>query len=312
MTEKSEQPFEIVDEGRKTFFITPDSALLPEEYLEDYLKHGYESYIITDDRSCPLKQKIEFIIDHFKDSILFFYIDSVIKDIDWPYYIRELQEKYGNRVMFGVLYAKRQNQEEQSRLEKYYLYDLGLPGGCIGLDIQQTNNFALVDTIMFANQANGRRKTIRAICDSNSELVFERNELKYKAQICDVSLNHFSCIFTSYPHPIQMYEKVENILIQVNGLHFSTDAVLLMQRQTEAGMLNIFMFTRKDGAQGLEFETSKKLSQKIYHMVTDKSKSALQDMFAKVGKQLEKETVKKSGKKSVKETPKTTGNSAEK
>ena len=56
-------------QGRKTFFIAPDSALLPEEYLQDFLVRGYEAYIINDDRYCPLQQKVEILINTFPDSI---------------------------------------------------------------------------------------------------------------------------------------------------------------------------------------------------------------------------------------------------
>ena len=59
--------------GRKTFFIAPDISLLPETYMEEYLSHGYETYIICDDRYCSLKKKVELIINLFRDSILFFY-----------------------------------------------------------------------------------------------------------------------------------------------------------------------------------------------------------------------------------------------
>ena len=61
-------------EGRKTFFIVPDVSLLPETYLEDYMARGYETYIIGDDRYCPLDVKVDIIIQTFTDSILFFWI----------------------------------------------------------------------------------------------------------------------------------------------------------------------------------------------------------------------------------------------
>ena len=93
-------------EGRKTFFIVPDTSLLPESYLEDYMARGYETYIIEDDRSCPLDKKIESIITVFSDSILFFYIDSEVPGIVWADYIKDLQKRHGDKVLIGVLYAK--------------------------------------------------------------------------------------------------------------------------------------------------------------------------------------------------------------
>ncbi|MDE6736531.1 MAG: hypothetical protein K2J50_03405, partial [Treponemataceae bacterium] len=159
-------------EGRKTFFIVPDTALFPENYLEDYLARGYETYIINDDRYCPLKVKIDIIIHTFTDSILFFYIDTMVEGIEWHTYIRDLQNRYGEKVLIGVLYAKRPNEDQKKRLEKYYLFDVGIQCGCISLEFQRTKNFALINKVMFANQASGRRKNVRAICDNNSKVNF--------------------------------------------------------------------------------------------------------------------------------------------
>ena len=65
--------------GRKTFFIAPDVTLLPEYYLEEDMNHGYESYIISDDRTCAMSRKVELLISMFPQSILFFYIDAKLK-----------------------------------------------------------------------------------------------------------------------------------------------------------------------------------------------------------------------------------------
>ena len=98
-------------EGRKTFFIVPDASLLPETYLEDYMARGYETYIIGDDRYCPLETKIDVIIQTFTDSIIFFYIDTLVDGIDWHIYIRELQRRYGEKILIGVLNVLPQNKK---------------------------------------------------------------------------------------------------------------------------------------------------------------------------------------------------------
>ena len=124
-------------EGRKTFFIATEQSLLPESYLEDYLTRGYETYIIPDDRNCPLVKKVETIINIFDDSILFFYIDAEVMGLNWKIYIKQLQERHGEHVLIGVLYSKRHNEEERRRIEKYYLFDVGIQGGCISLEYQK-------------------------------------------------------------------------------------------------------------------------------------------------------------------------------
>ena len=272
--------------GRKTFFIAPDASMLPESYLEDYLSHGYETYIIGDDHLCPLKKKVEFIIELFEDSILFFYIDAAISGIDWRLYIRDLQNKYGTRTLIGVIYSKRNSEVEKKQLEKYYLYDVGIQCGCIELEYQRTKNFSLIDKVMFANQASGRRKTVRAICEATSEINFEYKKNHYKGRVMDISLNHFSCVFET-SCPIPQYEKVHNVLLLVDGMRVRSDALLMMTRQTSTSLLYIFMFIKSDGTAGLDPEMYGKISQKIYQMVTTKTKALMRQVFSVAAKQVE-------------------------
>lgn len=278
---------EHIIEGRKTFFIVPDATLLPETYLEDFMARGYETYIIGDDRYCPLKAKVEVIIETFTDSILFFYIDMPIKGIKWEKYIKELQEKYMGRILIGVLYAKRQSDEEKARLEKYYLFDVGIQCGCISLEYQKTKNFALIDKVMYANQACGRRKNIRAICDTRSKVSFVTKHGQVKGNILDVSMSHFSCVFERTLE-IQMYEKVPKMLININGLHFVSDAILVMQRQKNGVMLNVFVFSNSMGQQGVESDLQPRLLERIYQMTSDKAKSLMRFKFEEARKNLKR------------------------
>ena len=272
-------------EGRKTFFIVPDVSLLPETYLEDYMARGYETYIIGDDRYCPLETKIDIIIKTFTDSIIFFYIDTLVDGIDWHIYIRELQERYREKVLLGVLYAKRPSDDQKKRLEKYYLFDVGIQCGCISLEYQKAKNFALIDKVMFANQACGRRKNVRAICDNNSKVNFETKKGLFKGTVLDVSMSHFSCVFEN-PPDIPLYEKIRHMMVNINGLHFSTDAILLMNREINGQNMYIFVFANSLGQQGLEADVRPRLLQKIYQMVSEKAKKLMWTKFDEARKQL--------------------------
>ena len=282
--DKEEQQEHIV-EGRKTFFIVPDATLLPENYLEDFMARGYETYIIGDDRYCPLRAKVEVIIETFTDSILFFYIDSEVKGIRWDKYIKELQDKHAGRILIGVLYAKRQSEEEKKKLEKYYLFDVGIQCGCISLEYQKAKNFALIDKVMYANQACGRRKNIRAICDTRSRVSFNTKHGQIKGSVLDISMSHFSAIFDR-TLDIQMYEKVPKVLININGLHFVTDAILVMQRKKNGVMLNVFVFSNSMGQQGVESDIEPRLLERIYQMTSDKAKGLMRYKFDEARKNL--------------------------
>ncbi|MCR5724450.1 MAG: hypothetical protein K6G80_05115 [Treponema sp.] len=270
--------------GRKTFFIVPDPSLLPETYLEDYMQRGYETYIIADDRYCPLEKKVESIISIFKDSILFFYIDAKVAGIDWQYYIRNLQERSNGELLIGVLYTKRATELEKQRLERYYLFDVGIQCGCIAMEYQKEKNFSLIAKVMYANQAQGRRKNIRAICDKSSKVNFDFDGGIFMGRLVDISLSHFSCIMTT-DLKIPIYEKVENIYVDVNGLHFKSDGILLMERQTDGKIMYVFIFARhSDGGQGLDRDLRQRLAEKIYQMITDKVKMIMQLVFTEMGR----------------------------
>ena len=270
-------------EGRKTFFIATEQSLLPESYLEDYLVHGYETYVISDDRNCPLHKKVASIISIFQDSILFFYIDTEVPGINWKQYIKMLQERYGEHILIGVLYSKRHNEEQRKELEKYYLFDVGIQGGCIALEFQKAKNFSLIDRVMFANQASGRRKNVRALCDANSKVTFEYGNVQYNCKLNDISLSHFSCTIGGESY-IPLYEKIKDAFIDLSGLHFKTDAILLVQRLTNHNTLFVFIFSKADGSQGLNADLKRRLSEKIYQLVTSKVKTILQLVFDEVGR----------------------------
>lgn len=272
--------------GRKTFFIAPDLTLLPESYMEEYLTHGFESYIINDDRYCPMTRKIELIISMFPNSILFFYIDSKVEGIEWQKYIYKLQREHADDVVIGVLYSKTKTEAEKKQLEQFYLFDVGIQCGCIGLEFQHKKNFSLIDRVMMANQAGGRRKTVRATCGSASEVSFVRNEKQYRGKITDISLNHFSCTF--YEGELPLYSKVKDMMLVIDGVHVQTNGVLLIQRDLgEDGKLNVFVFAKNDGSLGLEGENYIRVSEKIYYMISTKTKDMLHRLFVTAGKEME-------------------------
>ena len=270
-------------EGHKTFFVAAEPSLLPDSYLADYLARGYEIYVVPDDRNCPLHKKVEAIISIFQDAMFFFYIDAKIPGISWEYYIKSLQEHSADDILIGVLYLKRNNETERKELERYYLFDVGIQCGCIALEYQKAKNFLLIERVMFANQASGKRKNVRAICDANSKVTFSYNNTNYSCQLNDISLSHFSCTISGESY-IPQYEKVNDALIDLNGLHFKTDAILMMQRLTNHNTLLMFIFVKANDQQGLDEDLKPRLAEKIYQLVTSKVKTILQLMFDELGR----------------------------
>jgi hypothetical protein len=266
--------------GRKTFFIVPDRSLFPENYLEEYLSKGFETYFIENDKACPLEKKIDIILHVFKDSILFFYIDSTIPGINWSVFISKLQRQYGKYALIGVLYVKRQTLEERLALEKYYLYDLGIQCGCIQLEYRKKANFGIIEKLLYANQAMGRRKHVRALCGINCSLTFMYNGKQYAGVVNDISLSHFSCTIQESCN-LQQYEKVSFIQFNIKGLHIRSDAVLFMKRPSDTGTLYIFTFQNKQGENSLDILVKQLLSPKLYEIMAENCKGILNRLFYK-------------------------------
>lgn len=266
--------------GRKTFFIAPDRSLFPQSYLEDYLTLGYECYFIDTDIFLPVDVKVDIILSVFKDSILFFNIDAPIQNTTWSALISSMQKKYPAST-FGVIYAKRQSETERHAIEKKYLYNIGIQGGCIQLEYQKRNNFELIDKMLYANQATGRRKNVRAVCTNSCKIQFisPKNGV-INASLTDISISHFSFILPIGQLEIQDYEKIRDIGFTIKGLRFKTDAVLYMKRETPEGELFVMAFATKSEINGIPPVNKSLLVPKIYEIMMENCSELLDKLFS--------------------------------
>lgn len=273
--------------GRKTFFITPDVSLIPESFLEDYFALGYECYFIENDKKMPLEKKLEILISIFHDVIFFFNIDYTVGDINWPVLIHSIIDLYSNRASIGVLYTKRQTQDEKARIEYKYLYELGLNCGCIQLEYQKKINFDIIEKILYANQAQGRRKNIRALCTKACTFSYKSDETEFNGVLQDISLSHFSIVYPKGILDIKLYEKLADIHFNIRGFMFRSDAVLIMERPNAAGSLYIFSFVSSNGANGLDQRVKSLLVPNIYQLMSANFKKLMETIYSKVSGDLE-------------------------
>ncbi len=281
---------EEIIKGRKTFFIAPDKSRFPESYLEEYLTAGYECYFVETDLFLPISTKIKIILSVFKDCIMFFNIDASIQKENWRVIIPHLQKAYPD-ALFGVTYSKRQTLQEKLDIEEYYLMQCGLKCGCIQLEYQKKNNFGIIEKALYANQAMGRRKSVRAVCGGASTVKFRTNEgEEIGAKLNDISISHFS--FTIGPHEvchIEQYEKIHNFSFNIKGMHFISDAVEFTAREVVGGTLYVFAFTNKAGKAGLD-ETSKRLLiPRIYEIMSGNCQALLTQLFNNVTHKIQKD-----------------------
>ncbi|MCQ2574024.1 MAG: hypothetical protein MJ182_09015 [Treponema sp.] len=265
--------------GRKTFFITPDRTIFPEDFCEEYLAQGYECYFIENEKKISIEEKIEIMISVFNDVILFFNLDSNIPGVDWAELIKRLREKHGDSVLMGALFTKRQSKDEKARIEYKYLFDLGLNCGCIQLEYQKKQNFGIIEKVLFANQAMGRRKNVRALGTAGCTFGFDYNGESFTGVLQDISVSHFSFVFPKDKLNMKDYEKVRDIQLNLKGLHFRYDAVLFMKRELlDDNVLYVFMFANQFGA-GLDPMTQQILIPRLYDLMHDNCKGLLHRLY---------------------------------
>lgn len=265
--------------GRKTFFIAPDTSLIPKHYLEEFMLQGYQAYVINDDYVCPMQTKVREIIRLFPDSILYFNIDSSIDGIEWKSYISELQNFVGKNIYIGIFYLSRQNSQEEESIKDFYLDKLHVRAGCFALSAHNHNNFDSILSVMEKSGAKGRRSLVRAFCDSSSTVKIEHKGKTCLANLLDINLSYFRCDLQTNTENFEIFEKIRDVAVSANGMSFISDAVLIMKRTLNDKTLCIFMFIKRDDSPDLDLETEKKLNQKIYQIVLNENSEKLQTAF---------------------------------
>ena len=266
-------------EGIKTYFVVPDLSVMPEDFLPHFFLKGFEAYYLLDDQYLDIPEKIRVLLSIFPELILFFNTDRRLGDLDWESYIRGLQRECGARARIGVLYGKHVGPELCRALERTYLYDIGINCGCIPIEYRKSNNLNLLLGVLTANQANGRRKFLRAICGETCELNFLRDRVKIEGRILDVSVSHFSCEFYGPDPDIEMYEKATDIQLKLAGMICTVDAVLFTKRIVGQTVVNVFVFRDSRGRDGLDPDMLAKVNAFIRERFERGVKSLVQKGF---------------------------------
>ncbi len=264
--------------GRKTFFISPDKDSIPDEFLEEFMESGLETYTVSDDASCPMAAKIEEITKTFPESILIFNIDSKIPGMDWETFLPTVNKCKG--ALVGIMHGKRRSvtddEKERSRFERAGK----LPAGAIPLGSDRDENKSRIKETLLKIGARGRRNLVRATCGKGSTVSFSHGSEEFSARLLDINVTHFLCDIGATSSKFDIFEKIKDADLRFDGFSIKNDAVLIMKRKSSAENLFIFMFIKPDGSPDLEKEKEKKLNKKIYKLVMEKNMAALKAAFA--------------------------------
>ena len=67
--------------GRKTFFILPDTSLMPESYLEDYFAIGYECYYVPFDKRVNIQKKVKDFCEKYNINLSKNQVEELAEDV---------------------------------------------------------------------------------------------------------------------------------------------------------------------------------------------------------------------------------------
>ena len=262
--------------GRKSFFIEPTDSLISEKNLSEFIENGFETYIVKDDSSQSLKEKVHAITSLFPEAILFFNIDAKIPNVYWQQYLSELKKSVPPDVILGAFCGEK-SAAEAERLKMVYAENLRLGAGFLLLKENSEDNFSLIRKSLSRCGARGRRNWVRAQCDSTSTASFSHKGTVYRAKLLDVNETHFSCHIENIDKNLGVFDKVRKAHLLINGLELETDAVLIMRRLSSEENLCIFMFIDKNDSPALESGKAEVLKKKISEIVINQNMARLNE-----------------------------------
>jgi hypothetical protein len=147
--------------GRKVFFLYPHSVF-NEDLLVDLLSNEYEIYCLSDHVAATK------VAATFPGSIFFVNIDAELREPQWEAWIRRLlATQAAAPPQIGIL-----TYNPDPDLARKYLMDVGIPSGFIQLKLGLAEGKAIILKTLFANEAKGRRKYVRARCPDSRKASF--------------------------------------------------------------------------------------------------------------------------------------------
>jgi hypothetical protein len=206
-------------EGKKVFLLYPHSVI-QDEMLDTLIMSGYEVYVLRDHKRARL------LLEKFPNSIMFINIDEHLSETEWEAYIREIISKTRTRdTRLGIL----SYNNDRDLMEKY-LMDIGIPCGFIQLKLGIKESTRIMHNALLANEAKGRRKCFRAICEEGTASLNYRDagHVHY-GKLLDISSAGFAARienFQSFPSN----SLLKNLQLKLHGSLASADVVLMGSR----------------------------------------------------------------------------------
>ena len=237
--------------GRKIFFLYPHNII--KDIITEIVRNEYEAYIL-ENHIIALKFLVKY-----KDSILFINIDAIFKEEDWEEYIKNIilnPETKDTRIGVLTYYEK-----SKDIIEKY-LIDLGVHCGFIHIKMEPEKCLQIILKTLEANEARGRRRCIRAICNNKLDTfnIMYGNE-RYEGTILDISIAGIACCFNNKDSLFKVNTVLPNIQLVLRGAScILTGKVMQVKKRMQGNDVYIIMFDREK----IKPEIEKKMHNFIY------------------------------------------------
>ena len=213
--------------GKKVFLLYPHSVIR-EEMLDILIMNGFETYTLFDHK------KAVKILERFPSSIIFINIDEGIPEKEWEAYIRALMNNPGTKeTKIGIL-----SYNQDKALMGKYLMEIAVHCGYIQLKLGIQESTKIILNALQANEAKGRRKYIRAFCESDTltSINYKSDKGFLKGQILDISSAGLAAKIGNFPDmpPNSLLREVQ---LKLHGTLLLTDMVLMGKRRDDTNIL---------------------------------------------------------------------------
>ncbi|MCL2318609.1 MAG: PilZ domain-containing protein [Treponema sp.] len=209
--------------GKKIFLLYPHSVIR-DEMLDVLIMAGYETYTLVDE------VKARKLLIKFPGSIMFINIDEGLKEKEWDAYIRDIQKDPQTKSSRLGIMSYNQDRD----LMQKYLMDLAIPCGYVQLKLGLQESTRIILSVLDANEARGRRKSIRADChdDISSSVNYKGDSALYHGSILDISSAGIAAKFDKFV-TLPASSLLKDVQLKLRTGLVMTDMVLMGQRQDD-------------------------------------------------------------------------------
>lgn len=209
--------------GKKIFLLYPHSVIR-DDMLDLLIMAGFETYTLMDEK------KAWKLVEKFQHSIMFINIDEGLKEKEWEAYVKAIQmnpKTAGTRL--GIM-----SYNLDQDLMKKYLMELAIPCGYVQLKLGLKESTKIILSALEANEARGRRKSIRANCedDISATINYKTDSAFFHGKILDISAGGIAARFDrigDFPFNFPL----ENVQLKLHGGIVMVDMIFVGQRKDD-------------------------------------------------------------------------------